>query len=528
MRYKKLPFVVSSILFGTMLIFAVAQFTLAAPTFTGDAAADFTGPTVIKINDRSTPDVGLPRAFPAGTISGFDMRTLYLDYDADTDTMYVGIDCFTICGDTDGDGDPGGTSTILDGLGGEDIPDFGPGESFGLLIDTDNDYTTDSGDFDVVIGVRDNDDLSQIGAFEFTGLIGEEMVNEVWGNRLPNTVTLFQSPSAAAPDLEFTIANFSTLPGFTGQLPPSYKLHLGMGALGVDDGIGEDYMPDQSNPVVITPTATPTTPPTETPTTPPTETPTATPTATATPLPTETPTQAPTETPTQLPTETPTVPPTETPTQVPTETPTEPPTATPSPTPTATMPPPTAVPTNGADLSQMQEGKWVDPPVITKRLPIGPRLVSGQPTLLQIPAIDLETAVEGKGWQRKVGRDGVAYSEWEDVRYAAGWHKNSAIPGVDGNIVLSAHNNVYGAVFRDLWQLKNGEQIYLYAGDKRYTYVVDHVSIMPEENASAEQQAETASYIVQSDDQRLTLVSCWPPNSNTHRVFVVAYPADKR
>lgn len=519
MRYKKLPFVVSAFLFAAMLFFSIAQFTLAAPTFTGDAAVDFTGPTVVKINDRSAPDVGLPRAFPAGTISGFDMRALYLDYDAATDTMYVGIDCFTICGDADGDGNPGGTSDILKGLGGEDIPDFGPGESFGLLIDTDNDYTTSSGDFDVVIGVRDNDDLSQIGAFEYTGLIGEEMVNDVWGKRLPNAVTLFQSPSATAPDLEFTIANFSTLPGFTGQLPPSYKLHLGMGALGVDDGIGEDYMPDQNNPVVITPTATPTTPSTATPTE------TATSLPTETPTPTQTPTQVPTETPTQPPTETPTATPSETPTQVPTETPTQPPTETPSPTPTATLPPPTAVPTNGADFSQMQEGKWVDPPVITKRLPIGPSLVSGQPTLLKIPAIGLETAVEGKGWQRKVGRDGVAYSEWQDVRYAAGWHENSAVPGINGNIVLSAHNNIYGAVFRDLWRLKSGAQIYLYAGDKRYTYVVDHVRIMPEKNATAAQQAETASYIVQSDDQQLTLVSCWPPNSNTHRVFVVAYPA---
>lgn len=518
MRYKKLPFVVSALLFAAMLVFSVIQFTLAAPTFTGDAAADFTGATAIKINDRSTPDVGLPRAFPAGTISGFDMRALYLDYDAATDTMYVGIDCFTICGDTDGDGDPGGTSDILAGLGGEDIADFGPGESFGLLIDTDNDYTTSGGDFDVVIGVRDNDDLSQIGAFEYTGLIGEEMVNEVWGNRLPNTVTLFQSPSAAAPDLEFTIANFSTLPGFTGQLPPSYKLHLGMGALGVDDGIGEDYMPDQSNPVVITPTATPTTVPTETPT--------ATPTPTQTP--TTTPTQVPTETPTTVPTETPTQVPTETPTQIPTETPTQAPRETPSPTPTATIPPPTAVPTNGVDLSQMQEGKWVDPPVITKRLPLGPSLVSGQPTLLEIPAIDLTTAIEGKGWQRKVGRDGVAYSEWEDVRYAAGWHLNSAVPGETGNIVLSAHNNVYGAVFRDLWRLQQGAEIYLYSGQKRHRYVVDQVRIMPEANATADQQAKTASYIVQSDDQRLTLVSCWPPNNNTHRVFVVAYPATEK
>lgn len=413
--------------------------------------------------------------------------------------MYVGIDCFTICGDADGDGDPGGTSAILDGLGGKDVADFGPGESFGLLIDTDNDYTANSGDFDVVIGVRDNDDLSQLGAFTYTGLIGEEMVNEVWDTRLPNLVTLFQSPSAAAPDLEFSIANFSTLPGFTaGQRPTVYQLHLGMGALGTDDGIGEDYAPDQNNPVQITPT--------------PTDTPTATPTHTPTATPTETPTTTPTETPTATPTTTPTLAPTETPT----------------PSPTATLPPPTAVPTNGADFSQMQAGTWVEPQVITKRLALGPRLTKGQPTLLEIPAIGLETAVESKGWQLKIGQDGLAYNEWNDVRYAAGWHINSAIPGVTGNIVLSGHNNIYGAVFRDLWRLKAGSPIYLYTGTERHTYVVDMVQIMPEQNATVAQQARSAAYIIQSSDQRLTLVSCWPPNSNTHRVFVVASPATEQ
>jgi len=505
MQLRRFFFVIVAIVLSITLLFAIQKFSRAAPTFqtaptfTGDAAADFSGPNAIKINDRVAPDVGLPQAFADTVISGFDMQAFYLEYDAATDTMYVGIDCFTICGDSDGDGDPGGTSMTLADLGGEDIPDFGPGESFGLLIDTDNDYTAASGDFDVVIGVRDDDDLSQIGAFAYTGLIGEEMVNEVWGNRLSNIIILFQSPSATAPDLEFSIANFSTLPGFVaGQAPLNYQVHLGMGALGIDDGIGEDYAPDQSNPVVIT--------------------------ATPTPLSIDTPTPTPTDTPTEIPTNTSTSMPTDTPTEVPTDTPTLLPTATPTPTPTATLPPPTAVPTNGADLSQIQEGKWVDPPVITKRLAIGPLVTSGQPTLLKIPAIGLETAVEGKGWQRKAGKEGAAYNEWDDVRYAAGWHINSAVPGKAGNIVLSGHNNVYGAVFRDLWQLRAGAEIYLYAGNERHTYVVDQVSIMPEHRATAAQQAETASYIVQTTDQRLTLVSCWPPNNNTHRVFVVAHP----
>lgn len=461
------------------VLFFVVQLSdsLAAPTFTGDAAADFTGPNVIRIDDV-VKDVGMPfPAFPTTTVSGFDIQTLYLEYDAATDIMYVGIDCVVICGDSDSDGDPGGTSAALAGLGGEDIPDFGPGESFGLLIDTDNDYSATSGDFDVVIGVRDDDDLTQIGVFTYTGLIGEEMVNMVWGDRLTNGVTLFQSPSASAPDLEFTIADFSTLPGFTaGQAPLAYQVHLGMGALGIDDGIGEDYAPDQSNPVVITPSPTPP------------DTPTITPTLTITLTVTTTPTNTPA----------------------------------PSPTPSPTAPPPTDVPSTGAKLATIQEWK-------AAQHTDGIEVV-GQPSQpaqraafhLAIPAIQLATDVFARGWQPVEQADGTVMSQWEDVRFAAGWHKNSAAPGHQGNIVVSGHNNVYGAVFRDLWQLKPGATIYVDQGRVRYAYVIEKVTVERESAASPTQQAENAAYLHPTEDNRLTLITCWPWNDSTHRVFVVA------
>ncbi|MEZ4727835.1 MAG: sortase [Caldilineaceae bacterium] len=440
----------SAVVLAILWVMIQLNHSYAAPTFTGDAAADFTGPNVIRIDDRSTPDVGLPHpAFPTTTISGFDIRALYLEYEEATDTMYVGIDCFGICGDTDGDGDPGGTSTTLADLGGEDVPEFGPGESFGLLIDTDNDYSASGGDFDVVIGVRDDDDLSQIGAFAYTGLIGEEMVNEVWGDRLANPVVLFQSPSATAPDLEFSIANFSTLPGFTpGQLPQSYQLHSGMGALGVDDGIGEDYLPDQTA-VVITPTPTPT------------------------------------------------------------------PTASPTP------PPPTEVPPTGAHFASHQE--WTDAQQVdTLAMAAQQAAVEKALFQLEIPTIDLTTAVLGRGWQQVAAADGTLVSQWEEVAFAAGWHKNSAALGQPGNTVISGHNNVAGSVFRDLWQLTPGETIYLDQGRVRYAYVIDQVTVERETNASPAQQAENAAYLHQTDDNRLTLITCWPWNDTTHRVFVVA------
>ncbi|CAN5621028.1 hypothetical protein BH10CHL1_BH10CHL1_40930 [soil metagenome] len=484
------------------IFFVVHGAIVAAPIFTGNAATDFTSPGVIKINDLQG-DVGMPLPdFPVGTRSGWDMRSVYLEYDQATDTMYVGIDCIVICGDADNDGDPNTTGPILGkpvsqgGLGGKDVADFGIGESFGLIIDTNNDFTGTVGAFDVVIGVKNSDNLANLGAYVYTGNVGGQLRDTGWDAKLPNAVTLFAPPSATTPDLEFSIANFSTLPGFpAGQPIQAYKLQMAMGSI-VDDGIGEDYAPDQIKPIEITPTPTP--PATDT----------------ATVLPTDTPTTLPTDTPTvtstvPAPTDTPTVLPTDTPTVLPTDTP--------------TMLPPTGVPTTGADLSQISSAQVHQIPVITKLTADPQAVLAGQPTLLEIPAIDLLTAIETMGWQRALDANGVAYSEWDNIEFAAGWQKNSALPGSQGNVVLSGHNNTDGSVFRDLWKLEVGQQIYVYAKQKEYTYLVDSVRLMPETNASAEQRVQTAAFIRQSNDFRLTLVSCWPPNNNTHRVFVTAH-----
>jgi sortase A len=488
-----------------LLILCFPRLSAAAPTFTGDAAADFTGSNAARIADIEG-DVGMPAPdFPAGSISGWDMRAIYLEYDPVADVLYVGIDCIVICGDADNDGDPNTTGPILGkpvsdgGLGGQDIADWGRGEAFGLLIDTNNDFDGVNGDFEVVVGIRNSATIAEFGAYVYTGRIGAQLRNTGWGEALPNTVALFAPTGADVPDLEFTIADFSTLPGFNGAVT-SYKVHAAMGSI-VDDGIGEDFAPNQSAPVEVTPT------PTNTPT--------------STPLPTETPTATPTNT--LVPTE----PPTNTPTATPTNTlvPTEPPTNTPTPSPTPTVPPPTSVPTTGADLSWQGRGQWIEPEIAVNETVHGPMVAAGQPSYLEIPSLQLFTAVESMGWDRAISSDGEVYSRWDEIHFAAGWLQNSAAPGATGNVVLTGHNNVYGAVFRDLWRLKPGEPVLVHAAGQRYRYIVDQVIVRPEVDVSDAQRAVTASYITQTADQRLTLVTCWPPNSNTHRVFVEAHLA---
>ena len=146
------------------------------------------------------------------------------------------------------------------------------------------------------------------------------------------------------------------------------------------------------------------------------------------------------------------------------------------------------------------------------------------PTRLEIPAIDLDIPVVELGWSQTKNRAGQIFSEWDVAAYAAGWHINSALPGEPGNIVMSGHNNILGAVFRELDQLKQGDEITVWANGRPYLYTVDQVVVVPDKNQSEAQRIENGRWIGPIEDDRLTLVSCWPRNNNTHRIVVVARP----
>lgn len=147
------------------------------------------------------------------------------------------------------------------------------------------------------------------------------------------------------------------------------------------------------------------------------------------------------------------------------------------------------------------------------------------PSRLVIPSIKADMSVIELGWSTKKDASGAIFSEWDVADYAAGWHKNSSLPGQSGNIVLSGHNNIKGAVFRELDQLKRGDEIQLFAGGKEFAYTVDEVVIVPEKYASDAQRRENVRYIEETPDDRLTLVSCWPRNDNTHRIIVISKPS---
>ncbi|MDQ7030011.1 MAG: sortase [Ardenticatenia bacterium] len=180
-----------------------------------------------------------------------------------------------------------------------------------------------------------------------------------------------------------------------------------------------------------------------------------------------------------------------------------PPEPTPTPLPTFTpRPDPTATPSAG-----------------------GPPPADRPPDRIVIPSIGVDAPVEVMGWITKRDANGNPYSEWLVPDYAAGWHKNSALPGHVGNTVLSGHNNIKGEVFRYLADVKPGDEVVLYVGETAYRYIVTEKYIVREKGVPYEQRLRNARFMAPTDDERVTLISCWPYETNTHRVIVIARPA---
>jgi LPXTG-site transpeptidase (sortase) family protein len=145
------------------------------------------------------------------------------------------------------------------------------------------------------------------------------------------------------------------------------------------------------------------------------------------------------------------------------------------------------------------------------------------PDRVVAPAINLDSTVVPIGWH-VVTENGQRYSVWEVADNVVGWHKTSSYPGQKGNLVLNGHHNIKGEVFRYLVDLEIGDSITVYARGKAYTYAVIEKHILKEKGESAEVRLENARWIAPSSDERLTMVTCWPYTSNTHRLVVVAMP----
>jgi len=193
-------------------------------------------------------------------------------------------------------------------------------------------------------------------------------------------------------------------------------------------------------------------------------------------------------------------------------------------TPQALAPTPTAAGT-AVDTSQGLNTDPSDSPQPNDPQPNGPQPQEDRtPTRLVIPAIGLDAPVEPVGWLVENTNGQPANVMDTPNHFAAGWLKTSAAVGVAGNTVLDGHHNIYGKVFKDLVNIQVGNTITLYAAGQERTYRVAQKLILAEAGQPLKVRQANAQYIAPTLDEQLTLVTCWPPNGNTHRLIIVALP----
>jgi len=178
---------------------------------------------------------------------------------------------------------------------------------------------------------------------------------------------------------------------------------------------------------------------------------------------------------------------------------------TPTPTPTplisvAVLPGGHAPPAENGSSQPVPEHlrNWITPqPTMAVAIPTP---ASQPPTRIVIPKIGVdEPVLEG--------------DDWESLKKGVGHHIGTANPGERGNVYLSAHNDIYGQIFRRLEELDLGDEVVVYAGAKSYRYIVHEKRIV---------EPTDVSVMYPTTEPILSLQTCYPYRVDTHRLVVIA------
>lgn len=135
---------------------------------------------------------------------------------------------------------------------------------------------------------------------------------------------------------------------------------------------------------------------------------------------------------------------------------------------------------------------YVPPPIPTP----GPE----QARRIEIPAIGVDSTI-------------VQGVDWDQLKKGVGQLIGSAQPGREGNLVLAAHNDIFGEIFRYLDKLSPGDEIIISTERQSYTYIVREIDVV----------APTAVHVMDpTAHAQTTLISCYPYQINTQRIIVFA------
>jgi sortase A len=160
--------------------------------------------------------------------------------------------------------------------------------------------------------------------------------------------------------------------------------------------------------------------------------------------------------------------------------------------------PPTAQ--GGAQFNEAEIPENLQPLVQSiANLPI-PTPGPTQAIRIRIPALNIDAPV-------------VQGDSWDQLKKGVGQHIGTADPGQPGNVVLSAHDDIYGELFRDLDRLQPGDQVILFTAQLQYVYFVTGSAIV---------EPTQVDVMSPTSDATLTLISCYPYMVDIKRIVVFA------
>ena len=135
---------------------------------------------------------------------------------------------------------------------------------------------------------------------------------------------------------------------------------------------------------------------------------------------------------------------------------------------------------------------YIPPPLPTP----GPE----QARRVEIPAIGVDSTI-------------VQGVNWDQLKKGVGQLVSSTQPGEEGNLVLAAHNDIFGEIFRHLDKLAPGDEIIVSTERSVYRYVVREIDVV---------KPTDIQVMAPTQHAQTTLISCYPYQINTERIVIFA------
>lgn len=108
------------------------------------------------------------------------------------------------------------------------------------------------------------------------------------------------------------------------------------------------------------------------------------------------------------------------------------------------------------------------------------------------------------------------YPNLSQLDYGIALYSKDRAPDSKGNVVLKGHNFGHTPLFSLLYLVRKNDEVVLHYGGKLYAYKVRTRRVVKPE--------QEERFTRPTNDERLTMVTCYPPTSTLMRLVVIAKP----